>query len=257
MISSRLDYITNLLVTKKYITVEEVSQHFEISGETVRRDFKLLEQRSILKRTHGGAYLEGSIVSDVGIEVRKNMLKENKEEIAKLCCDFISPEDTIFLDNSTTSFEVAKKITHLPVTVVTFSLLITQFLSNYKNVRIVSTGGTLDTVNMCFIGKMAIDNISSVYTRRGFISCRSISDKYGIMDSNEQVAQIRSAGIKNSYSKYLIADHTKFSNTALYKIADLGDFDYIITDQRPNAEWLEVLDNRGIKLVYSDDVKKS
>jgi len=253
-LANRLDYITNQLTMKKFVSVDELSQELGVSGETIRRDLKALEEAGVLKKTYGGAYLEGSTESDVSVQVRKGIMVPNKEQIAILCCQFIQPDDTIFLDGSTTSLEIAKQITLLPITVITSSLLIVSYLSNYKNIRIVSLGGTLDTVNMCFTGETSIENMKGVYARKGFISCRSLSGRYGIMDSNEQIAKVRAAAIKNCYKRYLVADHTKFGNTALYKIADFDSINAVITDEKPEKRWIDFFEEKKIRVYYPENV---
>lgn len=251
---NRLEYITNQITVKKYVTVEELSQELGVSGETIRRDLKALEEKGVLKRMYGGAYLEGSTESDVNVEVRKSILLPNKEQIALLCCQFIHPDDTIFLDSSTTSLEIAKRITEMPVTVITPSLLIINFLSEHRNIRIVAPGGVLDTVNMCFTGKVALENMSGLYARKGFISCRTISSRYGVMDSNEQIGQVRTAAIANCYKRYLIVDHTKFGNTSLYKVADFDSFNAVVTDERPPEKWMTFFEEKGIAVHYPENV---
>jgi DeoR/GlpR family transcriptional regulator of sugar metabolism len=252
---NRLEHITNQLTVKKFVSVEELSQELGVSGETIRRDLKALEEKGVLKRTYGGAYLEGSTKSDVNVQVRKEILLPNKEQIAILCCQFIKPDDTIFLDSSTTSLEIAKRITQMPVTVITHSLLIVNFLSDYRNIRIATLGGVLDTVNMCSTGQIALDNMRGLYARKGFISCRTVSSRYGVMDSNEQIGQVRTAAIQNCYKRYLVADHTKFGNTSLYKIADFDSFNAVITDQRLPEKWMTFLEEREIPVHYPTGVE--
>lgn len=252
--ANRLDFITNMLTAKKFVSVEELSRNLNVSGETIRRDLKLLEEKGVLKRTYGGAYLEGSTESDVNVQVRKGIMLAHKEQIAALCCQFIQPDDTIFLDSSTTSLEIAKRITQMPVTVITHSLLIVSYLAGYRNVRVIALGGILDTVNMCFTGKSTLSELSSVYARKGFISCRTISGRFGIMDSNEQIGQVRSMASQNCYKNYLIADHTKFGNTSMYKIADFNSFHAVVTDQQPGQRWLELFEELQIPVYYPENV---
>ena len=254
---NRLEYITNKITTSKYVSVEKLGQALNVSGETIRRDLKLLEEKGILKRTHGGAYLEGSTQSDVSIQVRKNILLANKEQIAVLCSRFVQPDDTVFLDSSTTSFEIAKNITQMPITVITHSLPIISYLSNYRNIRLMALGGVLDHVNMCFTGKIALESMLDLYARRGFVSCRTVSMRYGVMDSNEQIGQIRSAALKNCNKRYLIADHTKFGNTSMHKIAGLDSYDVIVTDKRLSDKWMEYFEQCEIPVHYPEGVTYS
>lgn len=250
--SKRQDFITKIITEQKFITVEQLSQEFNVSGETIRRDLKNLEKKGILKRAYGGAYLEGARDNDVNVQVRKDKMIQNKEAIAAICSQFLQPDDTLFLDSSTTALEIAKLITDVPITVITNSLIIVNQLSGLRNVRIISLGGVLDVVNMCFTGKTTINEISNYYAKKGFISCRSLSMKYGVMDSNEQIGQVRSAAMANSNKCYLIADHTKFDNTALCKINDLNQFEAIITDLKPDDAWMEYLESIQVPVYYPD-----
>lgn len=250
LVSSRLDFIAKLITEQKFVTVEELSHEFNVSGETIRRDLRTLENNGILTRTYGGAYLAGTKDNDVSVQIRKDKLVKNKEQIATICSQFLKPDDTIFLDSSTTALEIAKKITDIPITVITNSLIIINHLTRCHNVRVISLGGILDVVNMCFTGKTTIGEMKNYYAKKGFISCRSISMKYGAMDSNEQIGHVRSTAMENCNKNYLIADHTKFDNTALRKISDLSDFAAIITDIRPSDEWMEYFESMDIAVLY-------
>jgi DeoR/GlpR family transcriptional regulator of sugar metabolism len=252
--TDRLEYITNQITLSKYVAVERLAQELGVSGETIRRDLKSLEEKGIVRRTHGGAYLEGATESDVSIQVRKNIFIKNKEQIAILCCQTIRPDDIIFLDNSTTSFEIAKRVTEMPLTVITNSLIILQYLSDYRNIRLMGLGGLVDYTHMCFTGKIALETVAGLYARKGFVSCRTVSERYGTMDSNEQIGQIRTAALKHSSERYLIADYTKFGATSLYKIADIESYDAIITDQKPTDQWLAYFAEREISVRYPEGV---
>jgi hypothetical protein len=46
-----------------------------------------------------------------------------------------------------------------------------------------------------------------------------------------------------------VGDHTKFDNPALYKIADIDELDYIVTDIQPSKAWHKTA-NKKIKLIY-------
>lgn len=249
---NRQDEIVRLISERKFLSVDQLVQEFDVSDETIRRDLKSLEKRGVLKRTYGGAYLEGVRDNEVSVQVRKDKLVKNKEQIAELCCQFIKPGDTVFLDASTTSIEIAKRITHLPVSVITHSLIITHYLASFRSMRVITLGGTLDPINMCFSGKTTLAQLGHYYAKKGFVSCRSLSMKYGAMDSNEQIGQVRGLALQHSNECYLIADHTKFSNTALCKIGDIGDFDGLVTDTRPSDAWAEYLAEKQVPLYCPD-----
>jgi len=251
---NRLEYITNEITMKKFLKVEELSQELNVSGETIRRDLKTLEKQGVLSRTHGGAYLIGSRENDVSVHVRKSIMIENKKIIAEQCASLIDSGDTVFLDSSTTALEIAKQIAQMPVTVITNSALIIEYLLEIKNIRLVALGGILDTTNMCFFGNLTLQSMQGIYARKAFISCRTLSESYGVMDSNEQSSQVRKVAVKNSERCYLVADHTKFGGASLNKIGDFEDFDMVIADKQLSEEWLSILNDKGLEVRYPGGV---
>ena len=56
--------------------------------------------------------------------------------------------------------------------------------------------------------------------------------------------------ISQSRKHYLVADHTKFSDTAEYKITDLKNIDMIITDKRLSDVWEDKLQQCNIPICY-------
>jgi DeoR family transcriptional regulator of aga operon/DeoR family galactitol utilization operon repressor len=47
--------LVELVRARGQMTVNDLSTHFGVSGDTVRRDLDLLASQGLLKRTHGGA----------------------------------------------------------------------------------------------------------------------------------------------------------------------------------------------------------
>ena len=48
----------------------------------------------------------------------------------------------------------------------------------------------------------------------------------------------------------LLADHTKFDQTAFVCLIDLKSVNYIITDRRPSDMWITYCQENGIQLIY-------
>ena len=51
--------ISDTIKTNGKITIAEITAKYGISDESARRDLRILEQKGICKRTHGGAILLG------------------------------------------------------------------------------------------------------------------------------------------------------------------------------------------------------
>jgi len=95
---TRKNKIKEITIQKKSVTVSELSEVFNVTEETIRRDLQQLEEEGFLKRIYGGAYIDESVQSDVAVNLREKILVKDKEIIAKECIPFIKDGDSIFLD---------------------------------------------------------------------------------------------------------------------------------------------------------------
>lgn len=235
----RREQIKKMILTKKNVSVIDLSQSFSVSEETIRRDLKILEEEGILTRTHGGAIIENRVASTVSNTVLENIFVENKQQIAIQSKHFIKNNDVIYLDSSTTSFHICKEILALNLTIVTNSLSIINLLSEHSNIQVISVGGSLSTSRKCFIGRNAIQSLSKYYFDKAFISCRSLSIEEGITDSNDNDAVIKEIVLSRSKNTFLVADHSKFNRVSFSYIASLKDINHIITDSPVDNDWIE------------------
>ena len=251
----RRQIITEKVKEKKFITVKELTDEFDVTDETIRRDLKVLEEEGELLRTHGGAFLREVKTFDVDVQYRQTKEIVAKQRIANISKKLIDDHDVIFLDSSTTAAEIAKSVSDLELTIITNSLLIANLLANNQNIKTIVVGGTLDLTNLCFIADTTAGELSRYFTNKCFVSCRSISFDHGPMDSNESLAMIRSTAINNSNSVYLIADHTKFNGVSLCQIATYDKFDGIITDVQPDEDWIKMTSKIGVKLLFPNEIE--
>ena len=53
--NERVAEILKLLESKEYLSVEEITKTLFVSASSVRRSLAVLEEKGLIKRTHGGA----------------------------------------------------------------------------------------------------------------------------------------------------------------------------------------------------------
>ena len=82
------------------------------------------------------------------------------------------------------------------------------------------------------------------------ISCKGLDINKGVMDSNEGDAEIKMEMIKQASEVILLADNTKFNKKALVQFLDLNKVNYIITDKKPDDEWIDFCRDANINLIY-------
>lgn len=238
---TRREEIAKKVHEKKHVTVNELAKHYNVTEETIRRDLKVLEAEGLLTRTYGGAYVsyvgEYNVRDELDFSFRKKAGVASKKKIAKSCRQLLQNGNTVFLDASTTAYYVAQEISNMTITVVTTSMLIFNYLSAFKNITLISTGGVYDKTCDCLDGILIQEALKIYSFDKAFISCNSISIEKGITDSREESAIIRKLVLDRSKTVYCIADYTKFDTFSLIKICDVLDVSGLITDKSLDEKW--------------------
>ncbi|WP_130811284.1 DeoR/GlpR family DNA-binding transcription regulator [Olsenella sp. Marseille-P4559] len=248
----RRQKIAELVHEKKSASVSELASIFSVTGETIRRDLKALESEGTLKRSYGGAYVQTGVDNLVDVNIRTTAYRGSKEVIASRCLQFVNNGDTIFLDNSTTCFYIAKLLQDMRITVLTNNLMILNLLSKCPNIRLIGIGGNYSTTEKAFYGPIAELTIGRYYVDTSFLSCRSLSLKSGITDSTDRWNDVRRIVLEHSQRTYFVADYSKFDNTSFVHLCDFNEVTGIITDHPLSEAWRESLDKTGCILIDED-----
>ena len=246
---NRKKKIKSIILEKKSVTVSELTNLFNVSGETIRRDLQQLESEGFLSRTYGGAYISDGVENDVDVNIKEHIHIEGKQKIADECFKFIKNGDSIFSDASTTSLYIASKLTDLKLTITTNSIKIANKLYDNPNISVVLIGGKISHPSFSCLGRLAESNLNNYFFDACFISCRAINMNHGITDSNELQAEIRKIAINHANKTFLVADYTKFDRTAFTRICDYSSINTIIVDNNLSDEWKGFLAENNINLI--------
>lgn len=106
----RRQRIIELMQQDKKVYVSNLSQLFEVTEETVRRDLEKLENEGLLTRTYGGAIANQNPLEDLPFQTRTSMNHEFKQNIAAKATILINDNDTIMVDASTTCLELIQNL---------------------------------------------------------------------------------------------------------------------------------------------------
>ena len=106
----RRKLILDKLQAEKRVVVSELSQLYNVSEETIRRDLDKLEKEGLAIKSYGGAVINEDISIDLPFNVRKNQNVSGKQKMAEIAASLVNDGDHIFLDASTTAVFVAKAL---------------------------------------------------------------------------------------------------------------------------------------------------
>lgn len=247
--AQRRNELRQILLARKSITVSEMAKFFKVSTETIRRDFDALANEGFLDKSYGGATLKTRVTYQASQQVKSGIMLENKQRMAKKAASFIHPNDCIFLDHSTTVYEICKEIDDLPLTIMTNSLYVLYYFSRNPIIKLACPGGHFDTNTQGFFGLELLDYLSRHYLDKAFFSCRSLDIESGLCDATEQSAALRRKIIAQSGAAYLLADQSKFDKRAFIHVADIDSLECIITDNTLSDKWSSFLNNKDVRFI--------
>jgi DeoR/GlpR family transcriptional regulator of sugar metabolism len=246
----RRQKIIEFIQKDRKVYVSNLSQVFNVTEETIRRDLEKLESENRLTRTYGGAVLNQHTNEDLSFPKRKSTNRELKQKIALKAAELITDGDTIMMDTSSTCLELMEALQDKKgLTIITNSIKIPyDFVSSHFN--IISTGGTLRGHSLSLVGPVAHSTLQNYYVDMAVMSCKGLSLEQGIMESNEPENELKKSMIKQARKFILLADHTKFNKTAFIKLSDFINIDSIVTDCEPTENWLKLVKKHNIQIVY-------
>lgn len=250
----RRSRILEKLQEDKTVVVSELSELFEVSEETIRRDLDKLDKEGLAVKSYGGAVLDESNHVDMPFNIRKKTNMSGKQRMAEIFEELIPDGAHIIVDPSTTAVSIVKALKDKErLTVITNSIEVLVELTDVSGWNIISSGGTLKEDYLALVGPKAVDCISSFHVDLAIISCKGLDMAHGVTDTNELFSQVKQTMLHAAKEKILAADYTKFNRVAFSRICDVMELDKVVTDVKPQEEWLEYFREKGIECLYGEE----
>ena len=247
----RRNLILEKLQADKRVVVSELSQLYNVSEETIRRDLDKLEKEGLAIKSYGGAVINEDISIDLPFNVRKNQNVSGKQRMAEIAASLVNDGDHIFLDASTTAVFVAKALKEKErLTVITNSMEILLELSDVSGWNIISTGGVMKEGYLAFLGSKTDESIRSYYVDKVIFSCKALDREWGVMESQESFGSTKRAMMSSGHEKILVVDSSKFDQTAFSVAGSLKDVDIVVTDTKPADRWRIYFEKLGVECRY-------
>lgn len=252
--AERRNEILEKLQADKRVVVSELSQQYNVSEETIRRDLDKLDREGLAIKSYGGAIFNEDTNIDLPFNVRKKRNVAGKQKIADMIQTLVGNGDSIILDASTTAVFIAKALKDKEnLTVITNSIEIIVELSAMQNWNVISTGGVVKQGYLALIGPKVAEDLSAYNVDKAFLSCKGFDVERGVTDGNEHFAEVKQAMIKSAQERILVVDYSKFDKSAFARICGIDEFSKVVTDQKPSEKWLNYLKEQNIDCIYPEE----
>jgi len=224
--------ILKLLEVKEFITVDEIVSALFVSPSSVRRSLSALEEKGLIKRTHGGATIidTNNLTPSFTFRTHQNVFE--KKLIALKAIKLIKEGDVIFLDGSTSAFFMVEYLAEFNNIKVITNGIDTLSLLSKNNIPAISTGGMVSKSNRSvLVGPYAESMVENIHANIGFFSAQAINKDGVITDCYDDETSIVAKMIKNCSKNIFLCDNTKVDKTSTFKLCTLNEIDAVICDE--------------------------
>ena len=254
-IEERHQKIADTIQLNGKITIQEITKAYEISQESARRDLRLLEQKGICKRTHGGAILPQQVGSrpPVNRQFSEMPIFDNYREIARTAAKMIRKNDTVYLTGGSFGYIMLPFLPRdIPYTLVINSVDIAKELRGFDNTDVYVVGGRMRKSGS-LVDSLANEFVSRLHFDLCFITGGGLTGEFGLSNGTDETAAFQRTILKNSRKKCLLMPSSKIGTDSFIKVCDVDIFDRVITDWDCLEEHLITLRERNVEILVVEE----
>lgn len=251
--------IASLTAVEGRVNVTELSERFDVTAETIRRDLAVLDRDGVVHRVHGGAVASQSFqTAEFTLDARSRSASTAKSAIARAAVDYLpQPGGSIFLDAGTTINALADLISVQPNahswSIVSNSLPIALSLASNGLSEVQLLGGTVRAITQAVVGDTALRTMALMRADVAFIGTNALTLDHGLSTADSQEAAMKSAFVTHAHKVVVLCDSTKLGNDYLVSFASIAELDVVITDSGAPQSFIDQLRDRDIEVVVVED----
>jgi DeoR/GlpR family transcriptional regulator of sugar metabolism len=234
------------------VTIADVVKVLAVSAVTARGDLDALSDAGRVVRSHGGAVRRLEATRDYPVDFKATLHRAEKQRIGEVAARLVRPNETIILDNGTTTAEVARYLKALKphnVTVITNALNIASELSDAAGISLIMIGGILRQISRSFVGPQAETILRELHADRLFLAVDGFDLENGPSTPDILEAQLNGLMIEVARETTIVADSSKLGRRSTSRIGAVDRVKRLITDARAPEEFLAALRSRGVEVL--------
>jgi DeoR family transcriptional regulator of aga operon len=252
-LTERHQHIINKLKKEGKVTVVDLCNELNVSSVTIRKDLKLLEDKHLVYRTHGGGTMANPYTVDRPVNEKEKIRAGEKWRIGEAAAALIEPNDSILIASGTTVLSLARNLKpNGNLTVITAALNVALELINQPQIEVIQLGGILRKSSSSVTGNYAEKILDDFSCSKLFLGVDGIDPEFGLTTTNLMEAQLNRKMIATAQKTIVLADSSKFGKRGFGKICGLEDIEQVITDPHISDHMVKTLQGLGIEVTIAD-----
>ncbi|MDD6318512.1 MAG: DeoR/GlpR family DNA-binding transcription regulator [Succinatimonas hippei] len=245
----RLEQIRNILKKTKSVSLNQLCNDFKVSKNTIRRDVDELEKKGEIVKFYGGIRLPDISSEPLPIDDRMIAHAEAKRIVAKKAAEQVRSGDIVYIDSGSTTVYMPQFLKDTQdITIISNSFRVIEEAVHYR-LNLIVLGGMLYLPSESFIITDASDVLRRYNITKAFMASSGVSFHNGATNASPLETSIKQAVMRENTIRYLLIDSSKFGRNALMTYSNLTDFQYVISEVDPPAEYAEYFRKHKITVI--------
>lgn len=235
---------------KGTVSIAELAKAYGVTGESIRRDLRALEQSGLCKRTHGGAIRpeQVSVLPPRDRNFDEMPVLDNYDRIAAHAASLIQPGDMVYLTGGSFGFLMLRHLpANLKCTLVVNNVDIANRLRPFSGIDVYLAGGHMRSSGS-IVDSMATDFMSRLHFDLAFITGGGLTASFGLSNGTDETAALQRQVIRNARRRVLLMPSRKIGTDSFVKVCDASCFNTLVTDWDCVEDELIRLEELGVQV---------
>jgi len=250
--ATRLRDILELARIDGIVTVDDLTERFAVTPQTIRKDLNQLCEEGSMLRTHGGARIATN-TENVAYEARRVLAAEQKRAIGKAVANMIPNGSSLFMNIGTTTEACASALLHhRDLMVITNNINVASILRPSEANKVIIASGEVRSSDGGIIGESAVDFINQFKVDYAVIGTSGLDAEGALLDFDYREVKVSQAIIENSRHVILVADKSKHERDAPVRVGHVSQIHSFITDKCPGKHYHAMLKKLEVNVVETN-----
>jgi DeoR/GlpR family transcriptional regulator of sugar metabolism len=226
----RRQAIIDILVETRAVDLDDLAMRFDVSKMTIHRDLDDLEQAGVLRKVRGGATIDAGTQFESDFRFRELQEGDVKRAIAAAAAELVEPGMTVMINDGSMASVLGDVLARRrkQLTIITNNAAILE-RNKGEGAAMMGLGGLYSPKFNAYFGIVTEEALSRLRADIAFISAPAVAGRLAY-HMDEAVVRTKRAMMASSRQSCLLINSRRIGHTALHVLADLGEFDTVISD---------------------------
>ncbi|MDK6240597.1 hypothetical protein HMPREF3163_01065 [Actinomyces sp. HMSC08A01] len=216
--------------------VADLVDRFGVSGQTIRRDLRVLEEKGQVLRQYGTVRAVETGSFERAWADRQETFVAEKRAIAKEAASRVGQARVVFVDEGYLPSLIPEHFPSLQgMTVVTTSLDTAKQMAALPGLTAIVAGGRVRPITGGVVDHWALQTLGQMTFDLAYMGTNGISDAGVLSTPDPAVAAVKRAALSRAKRAILVADHSKFGHCLFASFANTSDVEVVVTGKQLRA----------------------